>query len=316
MKILVTGGAGFIGSHLIDLLLSKGNNVVAIDNLLLGKMSNIAHHLDNKNFTFYEEDLLNYKKIEEIFSKENFEAIFHMAANSDISNSHHNPDIDFNNTLLTTYNTLKLAKNHNIKQFIFASSSAIYGSVEGKILESQGPLTPESHYGACKLASEGLISSFCENYKMKSWIIRFPNVIGSRSTHGVIYDFVKKLNKNPHTLEVLGDGKQNKPYLYVSDLVSAINLIWEVADDQINIFNVGNNDRITVKEIAEIVVNQSNIDTKITYTGGNKGWIGDVPEFDYSLDKVYKIGWKSSLSSKDAVIKSANHIIQEVNKLK
>lgn len=313
MKILVTGGAGFIGSHLVDLLLSKNHNVIVIDNMLLGKKSNLEHNLDKENFSFYEEDLLNYQNIEEIFAKEQFEVIFHMAANSDISNSHHNPNIDFDNTLLTTYNTLKLAKNHNIKQFIFASSSAIYGSVQGKIVESHGPLKPESHYGACKLASEALISSFCENYQMKSWIIRFPNVIGSRSTHGVIYDFVKKLNNNNSKLEVLGDGKQNKPYLYVSDLVSAINLIWEVTDNKINIFNVGNSDRITVKEIAEIVVEQRKVNANITYTGGNKGWVGDVPQFDYSLDKVYKIGWKPTLSSKEAVIKAAYHIIQEVD---
>lgn len=301
MKILVTGGAGFIGSHLIDLLLEKGHFVVAVDNLSLGRVENISHNLDNSNFVFFRANLLNKGEIKEIFGKYRFDVIFHLAANSDIAKSHENPEIDLENTFLTTYSVLEMMRSYNVKEIVFASTSAIYGETKKKIDENFGPLFPVSHYGAAKLASEAFISSFAENYGFKAWIIRFPNVVGERATHGVIFDFINKLKKDSERLEILGDGNQNKPYLYVKDLVEALVYIWEKTDEKINYFNVGVDSRTTVTTIAKIVCEEMGLSPQFVYTGGDRGWIGDVPEFNYSLEKVHSLGWNAKRSSDEAV---------------
>ena len=190
MNILVTGGAGFIGSHLSDALLLEGHNVIAYDNLLRGKVSNLVKALTNPNFKFIKGDLLDKDTLFKIFKTNSIDTVCHMAANSDIASSHTNPDVDFENTLKTTYNILLAMKEFNVKNIVFASTSAIYGDTGVKVSEDFGPLFPISHYGASKLASEGYISSFCENYGLKAWSTRFPNVVGERATHGAIYDFI------------------------------------------------------------------------------------------------------------------------------
>jgi UDP-glucose 4-epimerase len=234
-----------------------------------------------------------------------------MAANSDIAKSHSNPNVDFDNTLLTTYNVLLAMKEFGVKNIVFASTSAIYGDTGVSVDENYGPLFPISHYGASKLASEAYISSFCENYGFKAWITRFPNVVGERATHGAIYDFINKLKKNPSELEVLGDGTQTKPYLYVKDLVEAIILVWKSTSEQINYFNLGVESRSTVKEMAEMVIEEMGLDASIRYTGGNRGWVGDVPQFSYSLDKIHKLGWSAKVSSNEAVRKSIQYILEK-----
>ena len=212
MKILITGGAGFIGSHLADFLISKKYEVVAVDNFLLGRKNNITHLINSKNFKFIEEDLLNINKLKKIFQKNDFDVVFHLAANSDIQNSAKNPQIDLDNTFMTTWNTLECCRLFNVNNFVFASSSAIYGDVQEKLTENFGPLFPISYYGAGKLASEAFVSAYAYMNDIQVWIIRFPNVVGERATHGVIYDFIKKLRNNPKELEILGDRSQKKPY--------------------------------------------------------------------------------------------------------
>lgn len=309
MNILVTGGAGFIGSHLVDFLLEKGHFVVAIDNMFLGKKENIVHNLSNKNFRFYRCDILDYELLNQIFKENNFDVIFHLAANSDIAQSHTNPDIDLKNTFLTTYNVLRAMKEYGVKEIVFASTSAIYGEVKFDVTEDFGPLFPVSHYGAAKLASEAFISSFVENYNFKAWIIRFPNVVGKRATHGVIFDFINKLSKNPKVLEILGDGNQNKPYLHVKELVEAMVFIWEHTNDKINYFNVGVESTTTVKKIAEIVSEEMELKPEFIFTGGDRGWIGDVPYFRYSLDKIHRLGWYAKMTSDQAVRKAVKEIL-------
>lgn len=309
-KILVTGGAGFIGSHLVDKLLEKGNEVVALDNLSLGRLNNIEEAQKNPNFKFVQIDILEKDKLFKLFKEEKFEIVFHMAANSDIAKSFANPNVDFDNTLTTTYNVLLAMKEFGVKKIVFASTSAIYGETTQAVSETFGPLFPASHYGASKLASEAYIASFCENYEIQSWITRFPNVVGERATHGVIFDFIKKLKKNSSELEVLGNGEQIKPYLYVKDLVDAILFTFEKTNEKINFYNLGVESRTKVKEIATMVIEEMNLASQIRFTGGDRGWVGDVPEFNYNLDKIHSLGWKAEISSNEAVRKSIQFILE------
>lgn len=311
MNILVTGGAGFIASHLIDRLLSEGHAVVAYDNLSLGRESNIAHHFGNPDFAFVKGDILDAALLDSVFEKRKFDFVFHLAANSDIARSHADPTVDLNMTYMTTFRVVDAMRRFGVKKLMFASTSAIYGDARGEeVKENFGPLFPTSHYGACKLASEGIIASFCENYGMQAFITRFPNVCGERTTHGILHDFVMKLKKNPAELEVLGNGQQAKPYLYVKDLVDAILFVVRHADDKINFFNLGVEGNTPVWKIAEMVIKSMKLNAKIRYTGGERGWVGDVPKFRYNLDKIHALGWKASLSSDEAVQKAIDYILE------
>jgi UDP-glucose 4-epimerase len=309
MRLLITGGAGFIGSHLADALIAGGHEVTAVDNLSLGSEDNIAHLRGNLQFRFQCLELLDESALSRLFAAERFDAVFHLAANSDIACSHNNPDVDRDNTFATTYAVLKALREHGVEQLIFASTSAIYGELRGSLREDSGPLLPVSHYGAGKLASEAFIASFAANYGFRTWIIRFPNVVGGRATHGVIRDFIDKLRRHPEKLEVLGDGRQNKPYLHVRDLVAAILLIWQRTADRVNIVNVGVESRTTVKRIAELVIEEMGIPATIRYTGGIRGWIGDVPEFHYSLDRIHGLGWRARTGSDGAVRLAVREIL-------
>lgn len=311
MNILVTGGAGFIASHLIDRLLSEGHAVVAYDNLSLGRESNIAHHFGNPDFAFVKGDILDAALLDSVFEKHKFDFVFHLAANSDIARSHADPTVDLNMTYMTTFRVVDAMRRFGVKKLMFASTSAIYGDAHGEeVKENFGPLFPTSHYGACKLASEGIIASFCENYGIQAFITRFPNVCGERTTHGILHDFVMKLKKNPAELEVLGNGQQAKPYLYVKDLVDAILFVICHTDDKINFFNLGVEGNTPVWKIAEMVIKSMKLDAKIRYTGGERGWVGDVPKFRYNLDKIHALGWKASLSSDEAVQKAIDYILE------
>ena len=222
MKILVTGGAGFIGSHIIDYLLARGDEVVCVDNFSLGKKENLNDALKNKHFHLHNFNLLELDKLREVFNDGEFDIVYHLAANSDIQAGCYNVEIDLRNTFLTTFNILSCMRTYGVNEIIFASSSAIYGDLDQRLSEHIGPLFPISNYGAAKLSSEAYISAFCENYTMKAWIIRFPNVVGWRLTHGVIYDLLNRLENDQTELLVLGNGKQQKPYLYIDDLISGL----------------------------------------------------------------------------------------------
>jgi UDP-glucose 4-epimerase len=306
-SILVTGGAGFIGSHLCDALIND-NKITVVDNLSLGRMNNIEHLLDNKNFKFIKVDVLS-DRLDAVFAEGDFDTVIHLAANSDIAVSHDNPNVDKDHTFMTTYMVLEMMKKYKTKEIIFSSTSAIYGDTGDLLHEAYGPLKPASHYGAGKLASEAFISSFVENYGIQAWIVRFPNVVGERATHGVIFDFIKKLNKNNSELEVLGDGEQFKPYLYVKDLVEAILFVWKNSSEKLNIYNLGVNSRTKVKDIAALVIEEMKLEASIRYTGGNRGWIGDVPEFNYDLTKINTLGWKANNTSNEAVRKAIQYIL-------
>lgn len=301
MRILVTGGAGFIGSHLDDALIARGHQLTIVDNLVLGRKENIEHLIGNPNFRFIEADLLDMSKMREIFAEGNFDMVYHLAANSDIQKGGKDPMVDYNLTFNTTFNVLQLLKEFEIKKFFFASTSAIYGETYDVLNEDYGPLKPVSNYGAGKLASEAFISAFSSTYGIQTWITRFPNVVGERFTHGVIYDFIKKLRNNPEELEVLGNGEQCKPYVYVKDLVEAILYVIDHASEKYNVYMIGSDSRTKVKEIAAMVIEEMGLNAKIRYTGGDRGWVGDVPEFRYDLTKINKLGWTAPHNSNESV---------------
>jgi UDP-glucose 4-epimerase len=301
MKILVTGGAGFIGSHLCDSLLERKHSLIVIDNLILGRIENIQHLLEKENFEFIQEDLLHFEKLREIFKNENFDMVFHMAANSDIQKGGEDPVVDYNLTFNTTFNVLQCMREFEVKKLFFASTSAIYGETYDDLTEDYGPFLPVSNYGAGKLAGEAYISAFSATYNIQTWITRFPNVVGERFTHGVIYDFIGKLKKNPEMLTVLGNGEQYKPYLYVKDLVEGILFVCDNSNERYNVFNLGTESRTKVRNIARMVIKEMGLNSGIEYTGGDRGWVGDVPEFKYNLDKIHDLGWHAKLSSDDSV---------------
>src|SRR5215212_7572885 len=282
-KCLVTGAAGFIGSHLIDRLLERGAFVLGVDNMKLGRRANIARALENPKFKFVELDVNDVpvftRAVRQLSHDKPFDMTWHLAANSDIRAGVTDPEVDLRDTFMTTFNTLRVLRELKIPRLAFASTSAIYGVQPGNMVEDLGPLFPISNYGAMKLASEACISAALEAYLQQAWVFRFPNVVGSRSTHGVIHDFVQKLKANPNELEVLGDGTQEKPYFHISDLLDAMLFIVERATGKLNYFNIGTAETVTtVRYIAEVVIKRQSPGAKIRYTGGDKGWVGDVPK--------------------------------------
>jgi len=301
MRILITGGAGFIGSHLCDSLLEINHSITVVDNLLLGRIENIDHLIGRSDFTFIQEDLLYLEKLKQIFAEGQFDMVFHLAANSDIQKGGNDPVVDYNLTFNTTFNVLQCMREFGVKKLFFASTSAIYGETNDRLFENYGPLQPVSNYGAGKLASEAFISAFSSAYNIQTWITRFPNVVGERFTHGVIFDFINRLKKDPGVLTVLGNGEQNKPYLYVKDLVAGILFVCQNANDLYNVYNLGSDTRTKVKEIAQMVIEEMGLTAKIKYTGGDRGWIGDVPEFKYDLTKINNLGWHATHNSNDSV---------------
>jgi len=237
----------------------------------------------------------------DIFKDRKFDMVYHLAANSDIQKGGKDPQVDYDLTFNTTYHVLRYLKEFGIRKFFFASTSAIYGETSDVLNEDYGPLRPVSNYGAGKLASEAFISAFSSTYHIQTWITRFPNVVGERFTHGVIYDFIHKLLKNPAELEVLGNGEQCKPYVYVKDLVAGILYVIDHASDEYNVYMLGSDSRTKVKDIAAMVIEEMGLNAEIKYTGGDRGWVGDVPEFRYDLSKVNTLGWKAAYTSNESV---------------
>lgn len=313
--VCVTGSAGFIGSHLCERLVEK-YKVVGLDNLSIGMeyLKNLDNVKDHPNFKFYYCGVHYLRQFHHIIRDNKFDVIFHLAANSDISVS--DPNIEHNHTFETTYELLEYSRLNGVKEFLFASSGSIYGEAYKKtdkpVNEEFGALMPISHYAAAKLASEAFISSYSFNYDINSWIFRFPNVIGEHATHGAILDFINKIKANPEELEVLGDGSQTKPYLYVKDLIDAMLFIWENAKERLNYFNIAGIGTTSVKEIAEMVIAEMGTKTKIRYTGGDRGWKSDSPQYKADISKLTGLGWTPNMTSNEAVSHSIKQILKEI----
>lgn len=314
MKTMVIGGAGFIGSHLCDALLACGHDVICFDNFSLGTKNNIRHLSEKENFILYEADAADKEALDEIFEKTEPEIVYHLAANSDIQASAVNPDVEYRNTYTTTYNVLYCMGKYGVKRLFFASTSAVYGDKRDVLLDENTPnLSPISYYGAAKLGSEALISAFTYMNDMRSLVFRFPNVIGPRLTHGVIFDFIRKLQKDSTQLEILGDGRQTKPYIYVADLVNAI-VRFTLPDDEktagMSLYNLGVDGETSVTRIADILCEEMGLEAvQYHYTGGEGGWKGDVPRFRYCIDKIHSAGWKAELTSDEAVRRTVHEVL-------
>jgi len=311
MKCFITGGAGFIGSHMVDRLI-KDNEVTVYDSLTLGKKSNIGHHMKNPKFRFVEADLLDAERLAK--EMKGHDIVFHLAANSDIAYGTAHTDADLKIGTIATYNILEAMRANGIKKIVFTSSSAIYGEADVvPIPESYGPLQPISFYGASKLACEALISAFCHNYGFQAWVFRLANIVGPRPTHGVILDFVRKLMKNPKELEILGNGKQTKTYLEVSECIDGMLFCLKNADDQFNLFNLASAGSTSVEAIAKMIISGMGLKgVKINYTGGSRGWKGDVPKVSLDVTKINALGWKARLDSDGAVRSAVAAIVKDL----
>ncbi len=297
---VVTGGAGFIGSHLVDTLVAQGNEVLVIDSLSAGRRETIARHIDSNKVRFKKADLLDDGWQDSI---QGADRLFHLAADPDVRQSAANPDPTMQNNIVATYRVLEAMRLHDVPEIVFTSTSTVYG--EAKVIptpEDYTPLEPISVYGASKLACEALISAYCHSFGMKSWNFRFANIVGERSGHGVITDFIRKLRTNPAELEILGDGRQAKSYLEVHECIAAMLFATGKARGTVNTFNIGSEDWIDVKTIAEIIIGEMHLTgTKLRFTGGERGWIGDVPRMQLSVERIKGLRWKPQLGSKESV---------------
>lgn len=304
MKVLVTGGAGFIGSHLCKRLVEEGHQVVAIDNLSNGSLENLKGLEENPQFTFYEFDVNNTIKLRAMFDKHPFDMVFHLAANADVNKGEESAIIDIENTLQTTLSVLEMMRIYEIKKFFFASSSTVYGNAEDRLQEHRSIMRPISHYGAAKLASEAFVSSYSSLHDFQVWIARFCNAVGPNMAHGVIPDLIKRLKSHPETLEVYGDGTQTKPYIWIDDLVEGVMTILEKTNEPYNTYLVGVDSNVTVDQIAQIVMDEVGVHVPIHYGGRYSGWKGDVRQYRYDVSQLRLMGWTPKFTSEEAVRKA------------
>jgi UDP-glucose 4-epimerase len=317
MKVIVTGAAGFIATNLLPRLLQAGHEVHGIDNFFLGKRDYIARSLGNPNFTFHEFDLLDRDRVVALFQRLRPDVVWHLAANSDISYGTSYTDFDLKGGTVVTYNILEGMRMSQSRQIIFSSSGAVYG--EPTVMptpENYGPIFPISLYAASKAACETLITAFAHNYGMQCWIYRFGNIAGPFPTHGVMHDFVLKLRRDPARLEILGDGKQSKPYVHVEDCLDGMMFGQRAARESVNCFNLAVPDGTTVNEIAQWTIEAMGLDPKrvrIEYTGGSRGWPGDVPQVRLDTRRMETLGWRPKMSSSEAVRRAISETVEQLS---
>ncbi len=308
-KYFITGGAGFIGSHLSELLFSEGNQVTVYDNLVSGNKINIKNLIGKSGFQFVQDDMLNDAALVE--AMKGHDVVWHLGANTDIPTGNRITDLDLKNCTIATRNVLEAMRANKIDKVLFSSSACVYGDGASYALpETYGPLFPINLYGAGKLACEGLMSSYSHLFGINVWIFRFGNIIGDRMGHGVIYDFIQKLKKNSHELIILGDGKQEKPFLLVEDCISGMRCAFEKSNMRCDVFNLSAESFTNVARIAEIVTEEMGFkNVKFTYTGGTRGWPGDAPKLHFNVNKMKKLGWQANHTSDDAIRIAARKLI-------
>ena len=302
MKIVVTGGAGFIGSNLVDRLMENRHAVMVLDNLSGGRRDFIAHHFGSKNFKFIEMDVRDEDRLKQVLHPK-IDLVFHLAANDDIARGVEDPSLDFEHSIVATFSLLQAMKHHGIRNLVYTSGSGVYGD-RGPTYSSEsfGPLEPVSMYGAAKAGAEALVSAFAHLFDLQAWIVRPANIIGPRATHGVVFDFVKRLTRDPTELRILGDGKQSKTYLHVNDVIDALLLVQKKARGRVNFFNLSSNSFVTVNQIADEVVKAMGLKgVRFRRTGGKIGWRGDVAVVRLRNTRLHRLGWRAKYNSREAV---------------
>lgn len=315
MHALVTGGAGFIGSHLCEALLEQGFTITIFDNFSSGSKQNISQLLKNKpkEASLHKGDCTNPESVRK--SLRNVDILFHFAANPEVRLELCDPVMCFQQNVYATHVLLETIKKSQVETIVFASTSTVYG--EAKVMptpEDYSPLEPISIYGASKLASEALITAYAHSFDKNAVILRLANIVGPRSQHGVIHDFIAKLKQNPSELEILGDGTQTKSYLYIDDCIEAILTAFKNQTKRVEVFNIGSEDQVNVKTIASIVAEEMGCKgIRFRFTGGvegGRGWIGDVKTMLLDITKLKKLGWKPKLNSTEAVRKAAKELLK------
>jgi UDP-glucose 4-epimerase len=312
LRSMVIGGAGFIGSHLVDRLVERGP-VTVFDDLSVGKRAFIAGALDQRRAELCEGDAIDLSALVVAMQRHAPQVVFHLVANPEARWGLEKTRLDLEQGTIVTYNVLEAMRRCDVKRLVFASSGTVYGDVSHVCREEDLGSLPISLYGASKLAGEAMISAFVECFGLQGWIYRFGNVVGPRGTHGAALDFLNKLKADPSELEVLGDGKQAKPYLHVSDCVAGMIHGLDHAKKPLNVHNLAPPDVTSIARIAELCVAASpNPDAKIRYTGGKRGWPGDVPRSRLAPAKLNALGFCVSHTSDEAVQKAVGELAREV----
>ncbi len=314
MRVLVTGAAGFIGSHMVDRLLAAGHSVLGLDNFSTGQKRFLLTALTNPNFVLHEADLLDRRGLER--AMRGIELVAHFAANADVRFGIDHPRKDLEQNTIATWNVLETMREHGCRRIVFSSTGSIYGEPEIFPTPETCPFPIQtSLYGASKLAAEGLIQAYCEGFGMEAWIFRFVSILGERYWHGHVFDFYKQLAAHPDHLHVLGDGHQKKSYLYVQDCIDAILLALEQKGEngsrkQVNIFNLGTDEYCEVNDSINWICEHLGLHPRISYTGGERGWIGDSPFILLDCSRIRSLGWRPKLTIHDAVLATIKYVSQ------
>ena len=308
MKYIVTGAAGFIGSNLVERLLQDGQNqVLGLDNLSTGRIEFLQKSLNSSNFKFLEVDITSKETLIEVFS--GYEYVYHLSANADVRFGLNHPFKDIEQNTIGTFNVLEAMRSNDIKKISFSSTGSVYGEASVIPTPEDAPFPIQtSLYGSSKLAGESLITSYCEGYNFVANIFRFVGILGERYTHGHIYDFYKKLKQNPEELEILGDGKQRKSYLCVQDCIDAMRLVENTKTTSINIYNLGVDSYCEVLDSVEIICDFMEVSPRLTFTGGERGWVGDNPFIYLDTEKIRSLGWEPKFTIEEGVIKTVKYL--------
>lgn len=317
-RYFIVGGAGFIGSHFTDHLLSDVSveAVTLYDNFSSGREWHFEHHLGDSRFKVVRNDVKNLNRLSE--AMDGHHVVIHLASNPDIARAVTEPEIDFNEGTRLTNNVVEAMRIVGVPRLLYASGSGVYGDIgTAEAFEDYGPLIPVSTYGASKLAGEALISSYCHMFGLSGRVFRFGNVVGGRQTHGVGFDFVRRLRQDPTQLRILGDGKQSKSYIHVDDVVAAVLCANENETSVFRVFNVATGDYISVTEIADLVTDILELQPRpeYRYTGGDRGWKGDVPIVRLNTDRIRSLGWKNQLNCREALMRSIISLLEDESKL-
>ena len=307
MKAFVSGGAGFIGSNLVDRLLDLGHEVTVYDNLSTGLLQFSEYAREFDCFRLVKGDLLDEDSLSEAITGHEF--VFHLAANADVRFGTEHPRRDLEQNTIVTYNILEAMRNHGIRKVAFASTGSVYGEATVIPTPEGAPFPIQtSLYAASKLAGEGMIAAYCEGFGFQSWIFRFVSILGERYTHGHVFDFYRKLKQNPSRLKVLGNGKQRKSYLYIQDCIDAILLALEKSNESVNVLNLGVDGYCEVNDSIGWICEELGVTPKLEYSGGDRGWIGDNPFIFLDTSKIRDLGWKPKLSIQDGVLKTIQYL--------